>query len=771
VVFFTISFITYSQTKDQSWKLYDDSQVAEIKVTMNSAAFDWMMNNPQSDSAHECTIYYKNKYIDTTISKVGIRIRGNTSRTAQKKSFKLSFNDFKKGGDFCDVKKINLNGEHNDPSIARSKVSWVLFQKSGLPSSRANHVAVYINDKYMGLYISVENIDDEFLKKQYYDASGNLYKCLYGASFASGSNNYNQETNEDKPDFSQIQRLISILNTVSTQALPDSLEKIMCVDEFLKYEAMNVLIGQWDDYWSNMNNFYLYFEPLAGKFHWIPYDYDNTFGIDWFNYDWSQADPFNFKKINSSKRPLIEKVMANNQYRDLYAHILQHMIKSTFQYYMMASIVFGIQEKIRPFALADSYRRRDYQFSDADFENSFNTVPYSIPKYGTHVKKSILQFVNERNIFLKDKLSLVGSSPIVYKLDYLPKNPGPNDSIYVYASGFASAGIEQVNIQYHPGLLTVIYFYKMKFSPVENSTIVDDADRWVGVIPPLGKNGFGKFKLEIIDNNGVKVIYPRYGFAELKSRQYSTGSNNILINEIMADNTKTIKDPANTTKDEYDDWIELFNTSKNDITLTGMYLTDDAAKLDKWQFTQPNLKMKPGEYLLVWCDEQGSQSGLHANFKLSKSGEYVALVSSDGKTIIDEFTFNEQQSDISYGRFPDGGQNWISMKPTPGSYNITTKVEDVNLPSQFYLAIFPNPFNPTTTIQYSIPNPSDVTIVVYDLIGKEVWKFYQSNVPTGTHKIRWEGVDKNNLKISSGVYICKVITENYSLVQKIILAK
>lgn len=761
----------FGQSKDNSWKLYDDSEVARAYVTMSKDAFDWMMLNYSSDSLHLCTFRYKNKYIDTTLTDVGIRIRGNTSRSAQKKSFKISFNDFVKGREFYDVDKLNLNGEHNDPSISRSKVSWMLFEKSGLPASRANHVAVYINDKYMGLYISVENIDDEFLKKRYYDDSGNLYKCLYGASLAPSSNNYTQETNEDKPDMSQIQRLINILNTIPTQVLPDSLEKIMHVDEFLKYEAMNVLIGQWDDYWSNMNNYYIYFEPKAGKFHWIPYDYDNTFGIDWFSYDWTQADPFNFKKISNTKRPLIEKILANNQYRDLYAHILQHILKNSFQYYQLSSYVLGLRDKIRSFALEDTYRRKDYQFTDEDFENSFNMNPFKTSSQGTHVKKSILQFVNERNIYLTNKINYVGSAPIVYKLDYFPKNPGPNDSIYVYASGFASAGVNQINIQFHPGILTVIYYYQMKFSPVANSTTVDDADRWVGVIPPLGKNGFGKFKLEIADKNGAKQSYPRYDFVEVKAREYSTSGSNIQINEFLADNAKTIKDPANTSKDEFDDWVELYNPTQNEILLTGMYLTDDNTKLDKWQFTQQNLKLKPGEHLLVWCDEQGSQSGLHANFKLSKSGEYIALVGTDGKTIIDEYTFGAQLTDISFGRVPSGGDKWSSMKPTPGSSNITTDIKDNVLPTKFSVAAYPNPFNPYTTIQYSLPVRSDVSVTIYDLLGNQIWENTMVSQAPGNYSVTWNGKNKFASNVSSGIYFCRINAGKFNSSLKLMLLK
>ena len=60
---------------------------------------------------------------------------------------------------------------------------------------------------------------------------------------------------------------------------------------------MDILVGSWDDYWSLMNNYYLYHDPAEDKFHWIPYDYDNTFGVDWFDVDWSNSNPYNFPMV------------------------------------------------------------------------------------------------------------------------------------------------------------------------------------------------------------------------------------------------------------------------------------------------------------------------------------------------------------------------------------------------------------------------------------------------------------------------------------------
>ena len=75
-------------------------------------------------------------------------MRGNTSRTSHKKSFKLDFNHFVPGRDFYGVEKINLNGEHNDVSIIRSKFSWDIFESIEMVAPRANHIEVYIHDEY-----------------------------------------------------------------------------------------------------------------------------------------------------------------------------------------------------------------------------------------------------------------------------------------------------------------------------------------------------------------------------------------------------------------------------------------------------------------------------------------------------------------------------------------------------------------------------------------------------------------------------------------------
>jgi hypothetical protein len=139
----------------------------------------------------------------------------------------------------------------------------------------------------------------------------------------------------------------------------------------------------------------------------------------------------------------------------------------------------------------------------------------------------------------------------------------------------------------------------------------------------------------------------------------------ILITEFMALNKTTLADADN----EYSDWIELYNPGDATIDLTGWYLTDNAAMLSKWTF--PSISIEAGEYLLVWASDKNAviSGQLHTNFKLSGSGEYLALVEPDTTMISYEYTpsFPAQQTDRSYGLYL--GQQTYFKTPTPGAGN------------------------------------------------------------------------------------------------------
>jgi len=120
--------------------------------------------------------------------------------------------------------------------------------------------------------------------------------------------------------------------------------------------------------------------------------------------------------------------------------------------------------------------------------------------------------------------------------------------------------------------------------------------------------------------------------------------------------------------DDFVDWLELYNNGTTSVNLKGWALTDNSSKLDKWIF--PNVSIAAGDYLLIFCDEENiTSSYLHTNFKLTKDGEYLALLNNG--SIISEFapSFPQQSFFHSYGWSEESNSYLYFSNSTPGKKN------------------------------------------------------------------------------------------------------
>ncbi len=139
----------------------------------------------------------------------------------------------------------------------------------------------------------------------------------------------------------------------------------------------------------------------------------------------------------------------------------------------------------------------------------------------------------------------------------------------------------------------------------------------------------------------------------------------LFINEFLASNDSVLADEQG----DYDDWIELYNAGETDISLFGMYLTDNLSAPTKWSF--PDTSITARGFLLIWADNEESEGPLHAGFNLSaSSGEQLGLFDTDSLSnyAIDTTSFGPQRTDTSYGRYPDGQNDWqFFPTPTPGA--------------------------------------------------------------------------------------------------------
>lgn len=234
--------------------------------------------------------------------------------------------------------------------------------------------------------------------------------------------------------------------------------------------------------------------------------------------------------------------------------------------------------------------------------------------------------------------------------------------------------------------------------------------------------------------------------------------NHIFMNEIYSRGV-----PGNL------DWIEIYNESDSDVDISGYKIYDsggNSGSKPKKEF--PLGTVVPAKGFTVIITDTASFDGDLSGFGLSSNGEEVWLEDNMG-TVIDNVVFTAMDVTQSYGRFPDGSPNWQLLNfITRGAPNLLTSVENEKLVISDFMLYqnYPNPFNPSTTISYQIAKQGLVSLVVYNVLGKEVATLVNEVKSRGKYEIKF---DASNL--SSGIYFYKLTADGFTSTKKFTLIK
>jgi spore coat protein CotH len=305
-----------------------------------------------------------------------MRTSGNLTKGTPKSSYKIKFTE--KSDRMHKMKALNLKSMWNDVSQMREALAWRLFQIVGVHASRHVYSKFCVNSRYYGLYSVIEQVDKPFLKDHFGDNDeGNLYKAYWedvgpadltykenagddsGAQYFSAANmderTYRLKTNDEEDDdpayqtYDDLAKFIKVINGIDlpgegdekfdTDEYKEAVENIFDVKTFLRWASLNILLGAWDNYWATPSNYYLYNSGKVGGeelfmehpyFHFIPWDYDNTLGVTYFDVDWHNTDIVDWEAATlgyyggrkTSKLPLIKNILKN---KDFMAYYLDHM--------------------------------------------------------------------------------------------------------------------------------------------------------------------------------------------------------------------------------------------------------------------------------------------------------------------------------------------------------------------------------------------------------------------------------------------------------------
>lgn len=357
---FICTFVN-AQTGD---KIFNTSKVHEIRVTSTDPMFwEKLLADYDSTINTEDNIYRPAKLVidGTTLQTVGFRIKGFTSAGAHpfKKPFRIDFNEFVKGQNYDGIKKLSLNNAAFDPSVMRDVLAFDVLRNAGVPASRTAYTRVYLNDKYLGLYIMVEQVDKEFAQSRFNNDSGNLFKCTsaYDLRFLGGNKQdyhpvMSLKTNESEDDWSGFINFVKYINQegISEDEFNTKFPDLFDVPGFLKTLAVDVLLQNWDSYMDHGRNWYLYENTDTEKFHWIPWDYNFSFSD--LHMDVMADTP----QFVSTPKPLIRNLLKKEENKRQLAAFYKYILSTNFTEERLFPLIDFYEDQISDDLTADPNR-------------------------------------------------------------------------------------------------------------------------------------------------------------------------------------------------------------------------------------------------------------------------------------------------------------------------------------------------------------------------------------------------------------------------------
>lgn len=731
---------------------------------------------------------------------VGVRQKGFSSHFASpefRKSLKIDCNEFVSGKKVDGLKKFNLHNGVGDPGLQRELIAYDLMRNAGLAVPRVAYCRLFLNSTYWGTYTIVEQIDKSFITRNFNDDSGDLFKNMafseleyFGNSPAPYKDIFELKTNKAADNWADFIELMDVINNASDAEFEERIDQVFNVDQYLRALGVDIITDNWDSYIEHGRNFYLYHEPVSDQFHWLPWDYNLSFGGSFFS--------------------LGEPPVAIDPACDYNALFLMQKEGNTVKFFPPEGLP---ADATVSWDFGDGNTSTDLQpthtYDQTYFEvNVCMEVTTEIAGVNCDRRSCtvILLFVEPSTC-----LSVInGSSPYPVTDSILQRILLSNNN---NCCGLWSNNCQEIYDSIVVGVVPASPVSLINFPafPDFNSKVLIDRlmniekyrTRYLDYMCDLKKNNFTLTRLSpIIDENadlireavyednnylfstnyfeydigplvtdaGEANIPPLKTFINIRSERMEDDFNNeldygcpnlvagyhfqdVVINEFMAasDTISDLPDPAG----EYDDWIELYNNTTDTILLNNYFLSDNIRNLRKWPLPA-DTKIAGDSYLIIWADQQLSQAGLHSNFKLARSGEAIYLSHLDG-AIIDSVVYEEQTINLPMARIPNGTGDFIAQPATfNGNNEQSTSIAQL-APSIFH--VYPNPVAEKLIIEPAIESfGQSVHLQIFNSMGQSVEE--QQLQITGT-------VEVNTEKLAAGVYFISWQTNNGIVTKKI----
>ena len=262
--------------------LFNDQALQRIDLYVNTRDWYWLRALPESSAYYPANM----KWNGTTITNVGIRLRGSGSRSTTKPALRVDFDRYDAGRTFLGLSAISLRNNVQDPSGVRELLTMKTYRAMGLKAPRMAPAALYINNAYFGFYTLTEEIDEAFLASVFGESSGYLFEYRWSsyyyfgylgsalAPYAALWAPRTRTTESQGSLYQPVEAMIRTINDASDENFVAAVSQYTDLDVFMRLVAVQAAIAEADGLlgsWA-VNNHFLYRMSGRTLHHFIPWD-------------------------------------------------------------------------------------------------------------------------------------------------------------------------------------------------------------------------------------------------------------------------------------------------------------------------------------------------------------------------------------------------------------------------------------------------------------------------------------------------------------------
>ncbi len=700
--------------------LFEMSSVQDIRIIFSRNDWDFLLDS-MAQAGDDYSVASSVTINGTTFNNVGVKYKGNSTYNPNNLKNPLAVKlDYIQNQDFQGYTSIKLNNAFKDPSFVREVMGYEIARKY-MPSVESNYANVFINGNLHGLYTNVQDLNKTFLSNNFAGKNGVFFKCdpIVGMPPTAGCNPggstleylgadtacfYSKYENQNTTGWTELKNLTNTLNNNVA-----AIESILYVDRALWMLAYNNLFCNFDSYTGSGHNYYVYRDENM-QFSTLLWDLNETFG-NFLNGGQGNLNLAQLQTLtplhNSTQinRPLLYRLLAMPRYKKSYIAHLRTMLAENVSNAWYLTRGQELQTLINSYVSADPNKLYTYQ----QFQQNLNT------SFGSMWGLSAL--MEPRDSFLLQHQELTYVPPTISNIQ-APTAPLSGTSVTITATVSTT---NYVRLRHRAALYEIFMDEPMFDDGAHGDGAASDGVYGAFLVMDSPQKQYYIYA----ENANAAMFSPVRAEYEFYSLQAATtvNSGDLVINEFMAADSTAIADQNG----EFDDWIEIYNNTALPISLNGFYLSDNFGNPQKWQF--PDTTIAANGYMIVWADNDSFQSGLHAYFKLSASGEEIMLSANNG-TVLDSVTYGAQLTDVSLSRIPNGtGAFTATAAYTFSANNDNTAVDNLDKNLTWSLRLYPNPNSSGLQfLELQSADFGDFQYEVFDNLGRSLFQKQLSNV-------------------------------------------